>query len=340
MVPKPFADPVGLFGTHCKTPTISRYGEESVLVPPERTIIVKNRTICPIGHFLAMKRSAHPCSSRQSPRAMTIPRLRRSRRKPSRRLPRGPYEAHWWLFRPLVASGQHLKRSGRIFSRSRRRATDSWTTTARSAESPAAKRPSLLLKRRRTPLACSVRANRSLIQSFSKRQRPLGIRSAESALDPAWFGFGFASAARDGEHHSSSVAGRRWLLAFKPIPEILTGLVRNESEPADAVPLEWAHGVNLLQQRTRTMRVPAHRWGIFIDDARCFLSSPWPARAAKFGWDTDGLFASRFPNPHEHLGSSEPIQEVGIHGQGVDLVKRRSMRRIIARRMKAATVVA
>jgi hypothetical protein len=36
----------------------------------------------------------------------------------------------------------------------------------------------------------------------------------------------------------------------------------------------------------------------------------------------------------------EPIQEVGIHGQGVDLVKRRSMRRIIARRMKAATVVA
>jgi DNA-binding transcriptional MerR regulator len=36
----------------------------------------------------------------------------------------------------------------------------------------------------------------------------------------------------------------------------------------------------------------------------------------------------------------EPIQEVGIHGQRVDLVNRRSMRRIIARRMKAATVVA
>jgi hypothetical protein len=59
MVPKPFADPVGLFGTHCKTAIIFRYGEESVLVPPERTIIAKNRTICPIGHFLAMKRSAH-----------------------------------------------------------------------------------------------------------------------------------------------------------------------------------------------------------------------------------------------------------------------------------------
>src|SRR5580658_2934058 len=38
--------------------------------------------------------------------------------------------------------------------------------------------------------------------------------------------------------------------------------------------------------------------------------------------------------------SLEPIQEVGIHGQRVDLVNRRSMRRIIARRMKAATVAA
>jgi hypothetical protein len=34
----------------------------------------------------------------------------------------------------------------------------------------------------------------------------------------------------------------------------------------------------------------------------------------------------------------EPIQEVRIHEQGDDLVKRRSMRRIMARRMKAATV--
>jgi hypothetical protein len=38
--------------------------------------------------------------------------------------------------------------------------------------------------------------------------------------------------------------------------------------------------------------------------------------------------------------SLEAIQEVGIHGQGVGLVKRRSMMRIMARRMNAATVVA
>jgi hypothetical protein len=34
----------------------------------------------------------------------------------------------------------------------------------------------------------------------------------------------------------------------------------------------------------------------------------------------------------------EPIQEVGSHEQGLGLVNRRSMRRIMARRMKAATV--
>jgi hypothetical protein len=34
----------------------------------------------------------------------------------------------------------------------------------------------------------------------------------------------------------------------------------------------------------------------------------------------------------------EPIPEVGIHEQGDGLVKRRSMRRIMARRMKASTV--
>ena len=38
------------------------------------------------------------------------------------------------------------------------------------------------------------------------------------------------------------------------------------------------------------------------------------------------------------LASLEPIQEVRIHEQQDDLVKRRSMRRIMARRMKAATV--
>jgi hypothetical protein len=40
------------------------------------------------------------------------------------------------------------------------------------------------------------------------------------------------------------------------------------------------------------------------------------------------------------LSGSEPIQEVVIQVQVVDLVKRRSMIRIIARRMNAATVLA
>jgi hypothetical protein len=40
------------------------------------------------------------------------------------------------------------------------------------------------------------------------------------------------------------------------------------------------------------------------------------------------------------MSGLEPIQEVEIHGQAIALVKRRSMILIIARRMKAATVLA
>jgi hypothetical protein len=41
------------------------------------------------------------------------------------------------------------------------------------------------------------------------------------------------------------------------------------------------------------------------------------------------------------IGSGlEPIPEVEIQGQGIGRVKRRSMTRIIAKRMKAATVLA
>lgn len=43
---------------------------------------------------------------------------------------------------------------------------------------------------------------------------------------------------------------------------------------------------------------------------------------------------------HRSLCLLEPIQEVEIYGQAIALVKRRSMILIIARRMKAATVLA
>jgi len=48
----------------------------------------------------------------------------------------------------------------------------------------------------------------------------------------------------------------------------------------------------------------------------------------------------RIPYSKACLLTLEPIQEVEIHGQTFDLVKRRSMMRIMARRMKATTVVA
>jgi hypothetical protein len=86
--------------------------------------------------------------------------------------------------------------------------------------------------------------------------------------------------------------------------EIFPDSVESRGESAAAVPLEWARGVDLLQRSSRPLRIPAHRWSIFIDDSRRFLAGPWAALAAKLGWDTEGLFASRFPNPHEHLGGS------------------------------------
>ena len=51
-------------------------------------------------------------------------------------------------------------------------------------------------------------------------------------------------------------------------------------------------------------------------------------------------YAHSFPSPKSPEFQLEPIQELGIHGQVVDLVKRLSMILIIARRMKAAAVCA
>src|SRR6266851_1446770 len=91
-------------------------------------------------------------------------------------------------------------------------------------------------------------------------------------------------------------------------------------------------------------------------------AGPTPALGNKGGQEGDippvfpsvgFAFASLIPGPPPFLRmasprarrqfttssrSLEPIQELWIHDQAVDLVKRRSMRRIMARRKKAATV--
>jgi transposase-like protein len=60
--------------------------------------------------------------------------------------------------------------------------------------------------------------------------------------------------------------------------------------------------------------------------------------------ETDVLAYMTFPKDHRQKIRStnplEPIQEESIHEQWLGLVKRLSMSRIVARRMKAATVVA
>jgi hypothetical protein len=91
--------------------------------------------------------------------------------------------------------------------------------------------------------------------------------------------------------------------------------VSTEAQRADAeivsddaaskpIPLEWVRGVALARRRPPPSSIPAHRWRIFIQDCLRFLASPWAERAAELGWETSDVFASRFPNPHEHLGSS------------------------------------
>jgi hypothetical protein len=104
------------------------------------------------------------------------------------------------------------------------------------------------------------------------------------------------------------------------IVEILPSPVKSEGEPPDAIPLEWTNGVELLQRRSRPPGIPPHRWSIFIGDFRRFLAGPWAARAAQLGWNTQGLFASRFPNPHEHLGGSGLIWNLA-GGQIVQLYR-------------------
>jgi hypothetical protein len=92
------------------------------------------------------------------------------------------------------------------------------------------------------------------------------------------------------------------------------------------VPLEWVQGVEFLKQRPRPSGIPAHRWRLFVEDCRRFLASPWAARARELGWETNGVFASRCPNPHEHLGSSGLLwnlmggQILQIHRDGADLL--------------------
>ena len=92
------------------------------------------------------------------------------------------------------------------------------------------------------------------------------------------------------------------------------------------VPLDWTRTVEILQLRPRPSGIPGHRWRLFVDDFRRFISSPWAERAAQRGWHIDELFGSRYETPHQHLGSSGLLwnlaggQIVQIHVDGADVL--------------------
>jgi hypothetical protein len=94
----------------------------------------------------------------------------------------------------------------------------------------------------------------------------------------------------------------------------------------NGVPLEWTRAVEILQLRPRPSPIPGHRWQIFIQDCRRFVTSSWAERAAGLGWTTDDLLSSRYPNALEHLGSAGLVwnlaggQIIQIHRDGADLL--------------------
>jgi hypothetical protein len=146
--------------------------------------------------------------------------------------------------------------------------------------------------------------------------------------------------------------GRRavwlWVLPAPPAPEVTTPvplpLADYEVGTSDRAPetspsypeslcgrphgalLEWTRGVAILRLRPRPTGIPANRWRVFLDDCRRFLGSALAERAAQLGWDIAELFGSQYPSPHEHLGSSGLLWNLGggeivqIHVDGADFL--------------------
>jgi hypothetical protein len=165
-------------------------------------------------------------------------------------------------------------------------------------------------------------------KSFRSAKAALGVRSHRTGFGPGavWF----------------------WVLPAPPAPEVTTPVTlpvdvyavapsdrAPETPPCYAenmcgrphgVPLDWAQGVAILQLRPRPSGIPGHRWRLFVDDSKRFVSSPWAGRAAQLGWDIAELFGSRHETAHEHLGSSGLLwnlaggQIVQIHVDGADLL--------------------
>ena len=139
-----------------------------------------------------------------------------------------------------------------------------------------------------------------------------------------------------------------WVLPAPPAPEVTTPVTLPvnvyEVAPSDrtpetsrcsaergggrphGAPIEWIRGVDILQQRPRPLSIPAHRWRLFVDDSKRFLGSPCAERAAKLGWDIADLLSGQYPTPHEHLGSSGLLWNLGggqivqVHVDGADFL--------------------
>ena len=126
------------------------------------------------------------------------------------------------------------------------------------------------------------------------------FRSAKAALDVRSHRIGFGRGAI-----------WFWVLPAPPAPEVATPVAfpvdvyavapsdrAPETSPCYAenmcgrphgVPLDWAQGVAILQLRPRPLGIPGHRWRLFVDDSKRFVSA---ARGRSAPPNLDGILPS------------------------------------------------
>jgi hypothetical protein len=165
-------------------------------------------------------------------------------------------------------------------------------------------------------------------KSFRSAKAALGVRSHRIGFGPGaiWFWVLPAPPASESATPVTVPVDVYEVAPSDRTPETFPCAAEGMCGRPHGVPLDWAQGVTILQMRPRPSGIPGHRWRLFVDDSRRFISSPWAERAAQRGWHIDELFGSRYETPHQHLGSSGLLwnlaggQIVQIHVDGADVL--------------------
>jgi hypothetical protein len=165
-------------------------------------------------------------------------------------------------------------------------------------------------------------------KSFRSAKAALGVRSHRIGFGrgAVWFWVLPAPPASEG---TTSIAHPVDVCEVAPsdrAPETPSCYAEDMIGRPHGVPLEWNRAVGILQLRPRPSGIPGHPWRLFVDDFKRFLRCPWAERAAQLGWDIADLLGSHYPTPHEHLGSSGLLWNLGggqivqVYADGADFL--------------------